>query len=147
MYKKEQFEPSVYTVISGSFRKHLSQIAILKNALEKLSIAVLSPVQCNAVNPDEEFILLDSDPISDPGILQSSVFAKMRRSSFLVLANFDGYIGKAAALEIGFAIAIGLKVYSLEQVSDPNIAPFCSLITDVLPELQPNTINKLTSLK
>ena len=124
---KEQLEPSVYTVISGSFRKHLQQISFLKKALEHLGIAVLSPAKCGAVNPDEEFILLDSDPITDPGILQSSVFAKMRRSAFLVLANFDGYIGKAAALEIGFAIAIGLKIYALEEVSDPNLAPFCSL--------------------
>lgn len=129
-------EPTLYTVISGSFRKHLGQISILKNALEKLGVAVLSPARCIAINPDDEFIILDSDPVCVPELLQSSVFAKMRRSTFLVLANFDGYIGRAAAVEIGYAIALGLKIYALETVEDPNIAPFCTPISTVFPEIQ-----------
>lgn len=136
MSKNYNLGPAICTVISGSFRKHLTEMSFLKKALEKLDICVLSPEKCSAVNPEEEFIILDSDPVCHPGILQSSVFAKMRRSTFLVLANFDGYIGRAAAVEIGYAIAIGIKIYSLTEVEDPNIAPYCSLLTEVFPEIQ-----------
>lgn len=134
------------TVISGSFRKHLSQISVLKKALEKLGVSVLSPEKCNPINPGEEFIILDSDPVCHPELLQASVFAKMRRSTFLVLANFDGYIGRAAAVEVGYAIALGIKIYAVDAVNDPNIAPFCAQITDVFPELQNHVlISKLKS--
>ncbi len=124
------------TVISGSFRKHLNKIALLKAALEKLEVYVLSPENCQSINPGEEFTILDTDPVSSPELLQSSVFAKMRKSTFLVIANFDSYIGKAAALEIGYAIAIGINIYAIEEVKDPNIAPFCEPIYSVFPELE-----------
>ncbi len=141
MSHKHKLEPTLYTVISGSFRKHLNQISTLKKSLERLDVCVLSPSKCSAINPDDEFIILESDPVCHPELLQSSVFTKMRRSTFLVLANFDGYIGLAAAVEIGYAIALGLKIYAIEEVTDPNIAPFCTPIFHVFPELQ-KTIHK-----
>lgn len=126
---------SIETVISGSFRKHLRQIIQLKHLLEEAGVTVLSPQGSSAINPTEEFIYLDSDPIEHPELLQSSVFAKMRRSTFLVVANIEGYLGKATILEIGYAIALGIKIYTLEPVSDPNIAPYCTAITEVFPSI------------
>lgn len=134
----------IKTVISGSFRKHLQQIYELKKALEKENIQVLSPLGQNSINPKEEFVILDSDPVESPEILQATVFARIRNSTFLTLANFDGYMGRAATLEVGYAIAIGIKIYSIEKVIDPNINPFCSNIFNVLPQLElSNTINTL----
>lgn len=137
MTKKDN---TLSTVISGSFRKHLKEIVMLKLLLQEENISVLSPAGDIAVNPDEEFIILDSDPVENPELLQSSIFAKMRQSTFLVLANFEGYIGKAAALEIGYAVGIGIKVYSIEPVEDPNLAPYCTPIEKVFPEIK----NKFT---
>ena len=126
---------SIETVISGSFRKHLRQIVQLKYLLEENGVKVLSPEGHFATNPEEEFIYLDSDLVQNPELLQSSVFAKIRRSTFLVVANIEGYLGNAAILEIGYAIAIGIKVYCVESVDDPNIASYCTLITEVLPNI------------
>jgi hypothetical protein len=127
---------SVCTVISGSYRRHLQKLYDLKRSLENLGIHVLSPVGSAAINPGEEFILLDADPIHDKRLLQDSVFAKIRTSSFLVLANYDGYIGKAAVMEIGFALAIGLQILTVEPVEDPNIQPYTRLIRDAFPLFQ-----------
>lgn len=126
---------SIFSVISGSFRRHLSKLAQLKQRLEKHSVCVLSPTGKIAINPDDEFIILDSDPIDNPKLLQNSVFAKIRRSTFLVVGNFDGYLGNAAIMEIGFAIALGVPIYSLEPITDPNLAPFCDLLSDVFPDI------------
>lgn len=126
---------SIETVISGSFRKHLREIVMLKHMLEEYGVTILSPVGNFATNPSEEFIYLDSDPIEHPEVLQSSVFAKIRRSTFLVVANIDGYMGKATILEIGYAIALGIRVYCVAPVKDPNIAPYCTLITEVFPKI------------
>jgi nucleoside 2-deoxyribosyltransferase len=123
-------------VISGSFRKHLKEISKLKKALERYNIQVLSPEVCEAVNPKDEFTILGSDPVDSPELLQPSIFQKIRESTFLVVANFGGYLGAAATLEIGYSIAIGIKIYALETITDPNIAPFCTSIFTVFPELK-----------
>lgn len=127
---------ALQTVISGSYRKHLNQIVKLKQALEKHHVAVLSPSGDLAINPDEEFIILDSDPVSHPKLLQDSIFAKIRRSTFLIVANVGGYLGRAAVLEIGYALAIGLTVYTTEPVTDPNIAPYCRSLNEIFPDIQ-----------
>lgn len=133
--KQQSSQTSIETVISGSFRKHLLQIVRLKHLLEENGIRVLSPEGHLATNPDEEFVYLDSDPIKHPELLQSSVFAKIRRSTFIVVANIDGYLGNAAILEIGYAIASGVRVYCVEPVEDPNIAPYCTLLTEIFPNI------------
>lgn len=126
----------LFTVISGSFRKHLLQIVALKKILEKHNIGVLSPSGKIAINPHEEFIVLDSDPIDYPKLLQDSVFAKIRRSTFLVVANFDNYLGYAAVLEMGYALAQGIAIYTLETIKDPNLAPYCRLIEEIFPDIK-----------
>lgn len=130
-----QCSAALFTVISGSYRKHLQQIVKLKQVLEQLHVAVLSPSGDAAVNPDDEFIILDSDPVSHPKLLQDSVFAKIRRSTFLTVANVGGYLGRAAVLEIGYAIGLGISIYTLEPVEDPNLAPYCTPLKDVFPEI------------
>ena len=92
-------EGNIATVISGSYRRHLAGMYGLKRLLERKGIHVLSPVGDGAINPGEEFVLLDADPIHDHRTLQDSVFAKIRRSSFLVGFNREGYLGKAACRE------------------------------------------------
>lgn len=123
------------TVISGSYRKHLYQLIELKNELEKNGILVLSPSGDESINPEEEFILLDTDPIHDHRVLQDSVFAKIRISSFLVVANVEGYLGRAAVLEIGYAIAHGIQILTLEPITDPNISVYCRLLQSVFPKI------------
>lgn len=126
---------NVCTVISGSYRRHLAGMYSLKTALESKGITVLSPVGSIAVNPGEEFVILDEDPIEDHRVLQDSVFAKIRRSSFLTSYNEGGYIGAAALLEFGYAISQGIQILTLEPATDPNIAPYTRLLSDVFGEL------------
>lgn len=133
----------LFTVISGSYRKHLAELSKLKSVLESHGVAVLSPSGELAINPAEEFIILDSDPIEDHKVLQDSVFAKIRRSTFLVVANVDGYLGRAAVLEMGYAIAHGLTIYTLESVNDPNLLPYCKLLSDVFPGIDQSFLDSI----
>ena len=133
--KQSDLANPLKTVISGSYRKHLNEIVELKHDLESHGVFVLSPSGNIPINRGEEFILLDTDPIHDHRILQDSVFAKIRCSSFLVVANVDGYLGKAAALEIGYAIAQGIQIFTLEPIVDPNIKVYCRLLQEVFPEV------------
>jgi hypothetical protein len=123
---------NIATVISGSYRRHLPGMYRLKCLLERKGITVLSPVGDGAINPGEEFVLLDADPIHDHRALQDSVFAKIRRSTFLTSFNQDGYVGKAALLEYGYAISLGIQILTLEPVEDPNVQPYTRLLSDVI---------------
>lgn len=122
------------TVISGSYRKHLGVMREVKEFLEQRNIEVLAPVSFGVVNPGEEFIILDEDPTHDARLLQDSIFAKMRMSAFHIVANQDGYLGKAALIELGYAVALGLHVLTLEPVEDPNLVPYCRPFKEAFPE-------------
>ena len=102
-----------------------------KRVIQENDIVVTSPVGKGAVNPGEEFVILDEDPITDERILQDSVFAKIRKSAFIVVANFEKYLGRAAVLEMGYAIAHGIQILTVDDVDDPNLAPYCRRLSDV----------------
>jgi nucleoside 2-deoxyribosyltransferase len=127
------------SVIIGSFRKHLPEIINIKKQLEKFGVSVLSPIDENVVNPNDEFILFKSDLITDPKLLQDGVFAKIKHSTFVVVANIDGYIGRAGTMEIGYAIANGITIYTLELVNDVHIAPYCRLLSEIFPGINPKS--------
>lgn len=122
-------------VIIGSFRKHFREIINLKKELEKVQIRVLSPKECTIKNPGSEFVIFQSDATSDHKFLQDTVFSKIRCSTFVLLANYNDYIGQAATLEIGYAIAHGISILTLNPVKDVHLKPYCRLLTDVFPFL------------
>jgi nucleoside 2-deoxyribosyltransferase len=123
------------TVISGSYGKHFEKMLEVKRFLQKRDIVVQAPVSDGIVDGTQDtFILLDEDPVEDPRTLQDSVFAKIRNSTFIVVTNVDGYIGKAAVLEMGYAVALGIQILTLEPVEDPNLGVYTRLLSDVFPE-------------
>jgi hypothetical protein len=126
---------SFNAVIIGSFRKHLHQILKLRSELEKLHVTIMSPPHDKVLNPNDEFVIFQSDPTDDPKILQDCVFSKIRNCTFIIVANFDNYIGRAGTMEIGFALAHGIGIYTIEPVNDPHLSPYCRLLTDVFPNL------------
>lgn len=129
-------------VIIGSFRKHLPEILSIKLQLESLGISVLSPIDDDVVNPDDEFIVFKTDKTSDPKLLQDGVFEKIKRSNFIVLANIGGYIGRAGTLEIGYAIAHNIDIYTFEPTRDVHISPYCQLLNKIFPQLHLKTLTK-----
>lgn len=128
-------------VISGSYRKHLKELYELKSFLTARGFEVLSPSGDKALNPRDEFVILNTDPVEDPRILQDSIFAKMRQASFQVVLNKDGYLGKASVLEIGYAISLGLQVLTTEPVDDPNIAAYTRGFHEVFSEWKSTCVN------
>lgn len=135
LFSTPTVEASSYTVIIGSFRKHFREIIELKKELEKLQIKILSPKDCSIINPDDEFVIFQSDVTSDQKILQDVVFSKIRYSTFVILANFNDYIGRAATLEMGYAIAHGISILTLNPVKDVHLKPYCRLLIEVFPNL------------
>ncbi|WP_204327980.1 hypothetical protein [Streptomyces aureoverticillatus] len=135
------------TVISGSYGKHFDKMLEVKNFLQGHGIVVQAPVSEGIVDGTQDtFILLDEDPVEDPRTLQDSVFAKIRNSTFIVVANVDGYIGKAAVLEMGYAVALGIQILTLEPVEDPNLGVYTRPLAEVFPEWARSDRDRLVNI-
>ncbi len=106
-------------VLISSFRKHLQEMQSTIDELHSHGIRVLSPKDGKVLNPQDEFVILDYDPdyLTD-GEIQTLVLKKMEISEFTYLVNPNGYLGKSAAFEIGYAAARGLKLFAAEPIED-----------------------------
>lgn len=105
------------TVVSGSFRKHMEQIGRVLESFERADVKVLAPATKEAVNPDEEFVILATDdPEKPPYRLEIDFMWEIRKADFLYVADVDGYVGQSAATEMAYARLKNLPVVVAEAI-------------------------------
>lgn len=125
--------PSI--VISGSFRKHLPDIGKVRDEFMKLGFEVLSPQSSTAINQDAEFVILSSDKTQDIKTLEQKHLDSITRADALFIYNPNGDIGLSATLELGWAHALGKRIFAKEVPTDITLRQFCIAPT------QPSKIN------
>jgi len=119
MEQKEtlNFAENPETVISGSFRKHMEQIGKALEGFEKADVKVLAPTTKEAINPDEEFIILATDdPNKPPHKLEMDFMREIRKADFLYVVDVDGYVGQSAATEMAYARLKNLPIVVAEII-------------------------------
>src|SRR6476661_7289410 len=104
--------PELSTTVSGSFHRHLDEIANAVHAFRAQGVKVLSPSNPEVVDRIGEFLFVASDRHRSVRLVQDRHLASLCHSNFLWLICPDGYVGQSASLEVGFAIARGLPIYS-----------------------------------
>ena len=114
-------------VVSGSFRKFYSEIVDFVDELEKCGVEVLSPEKSRPLNPGGEFIVLESDATDDVEIIEKDHLNAISECDFLYLYNPGGYTGKSAVMELGWALAMGKPIYSLEKPDDIVLEKFTEI--------------------
>lgn len=119
----------ILATISGSFHKHLDEIQRTIREFQREGIEVLSPELSELASSKNGFVMLETDKGS-PGEIETRHLEAISRSDFLYIVNPEGYLGKSAALEIGFAISRNIPVYSL---SEPDDVAFSSLVRSEKP--------------
>ncbi len=142
-------------VVSGSFIKHFEGISKVIKEFEDLNMQVLSPKPSKIVNPDHEFVILETDDTDDSKVLEQRHLDAIEKADALYIYNLDGYIGASATLELGWAIALGKPIYTKEQSEDFTLKLFSGKIAtpneikEELLEKQKNlleTINERSSI-
>jgi len=105
--------------ISGSFRKHLSELKFVISKFESEGIKVLCPLTTNTIDPKAEFIVLTSD---DPSLsnskLEMNYMRKIGSSDFHYIYNLNGYIGYSVAAEIAYARLKGISIIMSEEIKN-----------------------------
>ncbi|BAY96422.1 hypothetical protein NIES37_03550 [Tolypothrix tenuis PCC 7101] len=105
--------------IIGSFRKYYREIRGVIDLFESAGIFILSPKKSQVINPDEEFILLESDDLNySPVEIQLIAFHRILRSSFVYTFCPNGYIGRTTAYEIGRVVERKIKLFFSEAPKD-----------------------------
>src|SRR4051812_19445604 len=103
---------AVNVTVSGSFHRGMEQIQRVVAEIRDAGGTVLSPADPRVVDSFGDFLFVASDRLRSIRLVQSRHFAAIQASDFVWLVAPDGYVGLSAAMEVGFAAASGVRVYS-----------------------------------
>src|ERR1700722_16313784 len=104
--------------VSGSFHRHMEAITSAVHELASKSVLVLSPADPRVVAQQGEFLFVASDRVRSVRLVQDRHLESIRAADFFWLICPDGYVGQSASMEIGFAAAVGVPIFSTYAPSD-----------------------------
>jgi NTP pyrophosphatase (non-canonical NTP hydrolase) len=103
--------------ISGSFRRFMPEIQLAMAELRQNDVKVLSPAEGPPMYETNGFVVLEGDR-GVPQEIEERHLDAVRRSDFVYVVNPSGYIGPSATLEIGYAFALGIPVFSSHSANE-----------------------------
>src|SRR5580658_1748595 len=114
--------------VSGSFHRHMEAITAAVQELASLSIRVLSPADPRVVAAQGEFLFVASDRVRSVRLVQDRHLESIRAADFLWLVCPDGYVGQSASMEVGFAAAAGVPIFSTRSPSDLTLRQYVTVV-------------------
>src|SRR5258706_1571275 len=121
----------IKATVSGSFTRHIEQVQRAVKELASLNVRVLSPEQPTIVDALDGFVFVASDRHRSVRLVQDRHLASIMNSDFLWLENADGYVGPSAALELGFALALGIPVFSTAIPADMTMKQYVTKVPSI----------------
>jgi NTP pyrophosphatase (non-canonical NTP hydrolase) len=122
-------------VLSGSFRRDIEGLRRAHEELLDLGCTVLSPARVDPVSETDGFVFMKGEETESPERLEIKHLEAIQKASFVWLHAPDGYVGLSAALEVGFAHAQGIPIFSRVPISDPTLAAFVEQVPSVTDAL------------
>ena len=117
--------------VSGSFHRHLAAIQTAVDELAALGVRVLSPRDPRVVDARGDFLFVASDRVRSVLLVEDRHLECIKASDFLWLINPDGYVGQSAALELGFAVANAVPIFSVDIPYDLTIRQYVRRVPDL----------------
>lgn len=128
-HAESEGQPPGDVVLSGSFRKDLPGLRQDFDELRDLGFRILSPHNTNAVSEEDGFVFMQGEEAATPEAIEWRHLDAIRRSSFVWLHAPEGYVGPSAALEVGFARACGIPVYSRSAPNELVLQQMVRIVT------------------
>ena len=119
---------SFRVVLSGSYHRRHDLLRRDHEALLECGFDVLSPSSIEFTTEKEGFLFTKQEEGRTPHDIELGHLDAIRRADFLWLHTPEGYVGPSGALEIGFAAAIGVPVFSRDTPSDVTVRGFVAQI-------------------
>ena len=122
--KSDQTHATPKVVVSGSYKRALSTLARDYAELTTLGCSILSPSDVDFAKTIDGFAYTRSDIGLSPRQIESQHLQAIARADFVWLHAPEGYVGLSGALEIGFAQASGIPVFSRTVPTDVTVKEF-----------------------
>lgn len=122
--------------VSGSFHRHMHAITGAVQELASLGVRVLSPADPRVVAAQGEFLFVASDRVRSVRLVQDRHLEAIRAASFLWLVCPDGYVGQSASMEVGFAAAVGVPIFSTRLPADLTLREYVTVVPKVSDALR-----------
>lgn len=120
--RKDMGKTSLNAVICGSFRRDPGALRNEFQELEDAGCTVLSPQDLSFVAEVAGFVFARSDVGRSSAEIEQTHLRSMEKADFVWLHCPGGYVGTSATMELGFAQALGLRVFSAELPHDVALA-------------------------
>jgi NTP pyrophosphatase (non-canonical NTP hydrolase) len=123
-----ELSPHPKAVICGSFRRDPELLASEFRRLSDAGCTILSPVDTNFVTEVDGFVYGQADIGRTAAAVEQRHLGAMQSADFVWLHCPGGYVGTSAAMELGFAQALGLRVFASqppENVTMRDIVHVC----------------------
>jgi NTP pyrophosphatase (non-canonical NTP hydrolase) len=112
----------ITAVICGSFKRDRTALRRDFIALQAAGCSVLSPVDLDFVGEIDGFVLGRADQGKSTAAIEKAHLRAMEEADLIWLHCPEGYVGMSAAMELGFARAIGLRVFAAVPPSDRTLS-------------------------
>jgi NTP pyrophosphatase (non-canonical NTP hydrolase) len=114
-------------VICGSFRRDPAALRSEFRELREAGCTVLSPRDLDFVSEVDGFVFGAGDLGQTTAIVEQLHLRSMEEADFIWLHCPDGYVGTSATMELGFAQALGLRVFSADRPTELALADLADL--------------------
>ncbi len=125
-------------VLSGSFHRDPEGLHILYDELALANCQILSPFTPVFDNRTEGFVQTEGEKMLGEGELEQRHLAAIAHADFVWLHCPEGYVGRSAAFEIGFAFAKGIPVFAKQPPQEKVFQHFVSEFGSVFEALRQN---------
>ena len=105
-------------VICGPFRRAENELRVDYAELQDAAATVLSPLDLDFVDEIDGFVVADHERQKPPPEIENEHLLALQGADFVWLHAPEGYVGVSAALELGFAHALGIPVFARRVPSD-----------------------------
>jgi NTP pyrophosphatase (non-canonical NTP hydrolase) len=116
-------KPPLTVVLCGSFRRAPDMLRADYDALLGEGCRVLSPLDIDWTVEEAGFVYSAEEVGDDPQEIEERHLRAMQAAHFVWLHLPDGYVGRSAAMELGYAHACGLRVFARQLPTDITLAP------------------------
>ncbi|MBE7498988.1 MAG: hypothetical protein HS113_01495 [Verrucomicrobiales bacterium] len=119
-------------VLCGTYRKDPAGLRRTFDNLKDLGFSILSPSNTFVEAEENGFVYMRHESTQTPHQLENNHLDAIQRSDFVWFFAPGGYVGPTGALEVGFARANGIPVYSDTPLDDTVLKGFVMLVDSPL---------------
>ena len=123
-------------VLSGSFHRDLPGLESAYLELTMVGCQVLSPHRLFFGDTNAQFVKDSAEDLWTPHELERHHLLAISQAHFLWVHASEGYVGHSVALEVGFAYAKGIPIFSKAPPSEPLLCGFIGVVPSVFLALE-----------